>query len=713
MGCIDAAPLQLYQSALAIAPVVSSVRQTYGSGLEDSVVVCRGALYDWGPCLDVFQGHGGRAVYCVAFSPDGTCFATGGQSDEITIRRSTTKTVLLSIDAHHGDVNSVVFSPDGSHLACGFADRTVGVWRVISEDHVMALVGHTSEVYSVIYSKDGTRILSNSDHEAILWDTSDGRPLLTLSMPDAGTWQAALSPNGGVIAHGSVSGLCLYNVASATRDSLPLPGPAHAAAFSLDGQYISAAADTSICIWSTANKTLVRSINVPSFPFRLAFSHDGTRICCGLKNGSVCVWQVESNAPPQVFRRHTDWVYDIAWSPDDTQIASVSGDSNVRVCDPSRGPDSDVQRRSSEPILPSPTSPPSTLLYQGNGIDIIPIRNPFNTEDFQTPVGAPSPSFHLDVPDAWDAAFTTMQRDRELNLIRCMRSRDWELLTGQRHIQVNWVPSAISRDSSQIAYLPERVKNEVHVYNLRTGGVASRIAEHAGSVRSAAFSSDGTLLVTGAKDTAVKVWNIANAALVASHVGHTHWVYDTVFSSDDRLVVSGSSDSTALVYDIATACITHTLQHPTTVTKVAFSSNNTHVLTLDSQRNVAIWDLSQTARVLRASLAGNTWPRSLDFTPEGADIIIRDNDGRILSTFAMHGSSERTWPAYHVSDDGWVTAIWPGQAHRVCWLRPEWRAVFPLGGARFCALDMDRKVSVVIDVSQTPAFLEFSRSGTL
>lgn len=703
--CIDEAPLQSHHSALALAPIMSLVKQTYGSGFDNSVLISRGAATDWGSCLDVFQGHSGIQVLCVAFSPDGTCFATGGEDDRIAIWRSTARTLLLSISGHQDDVGAVVFSPDGSHIVSGSSDKTVGLWRVTSGDCVYLLEGHTDEVWAVSYSGDGRRILSASNKEVLLWDAADGHCVLALSATNTNIYQAALSPDAGVIAYRGNSSLYLYHVTSATGSTITLPGSAHAATFSPDGRCIAAATETSIWIWTAANLAVVRSIDTPSFPLRLAFSYDGTRIACGLKDGSVCVWQVDSEDAPHVFQGHTGWVYDVAWSPDGAQIASVSDDCDVRVWESARVSSGDI-RQYSHQYLPSSDSPPSTLLCQSDTASIIRIPTTLNIEQLRTPDNAPSLSLHLGISEAWDAVFSGALPVPEFDMGQCLRSRDWALLTGRQQIQTNWIPVTFLPDFSQMAYQPTGVKDKVHICDLRTGVVVAKLIGHTQRVRSACYSSDGALIVTGSADRTVKIWNVASAALVTGHEEHINWVYDTAFSSDDRLVVSGSADRTARVYDIAAARVIFVLQHHKIVTKVAFSADDENVLTLDYLRNVSIWDLSQAACVYRVSLSGNTFPQSLDFTPDGASILVRDRNGQVRATFAIYRPSERTWPAYHVSNDGWITAISPDRASRVCWLLPEWRAVFSLGGPRFCALDLERKFSVVLDVSRTAAYAE-------
>jgi WD40 repeat protein len=122
-----------------------------------------------------------ESVYFVAFSPDGKRIVSASWDKTIRIWNSDTGEMVLGpLEDHTNTVNSAVFSPDGRLIVSTSNDQTIRVWDSQSGAMVLGpLKGHISGVEFAVFSADARRIMSYSDDGAILiWDCDTGEMVL-------------------------------------------------------------------------------------------------------------------------------------------------------------------------------------------------------------------------------------------------------------------------------------------------------------------------------------------------------------------------------------------------------------------------------------------------------------------------------------------------------------------------------------------------------
>src|SRR5262249_34785316 len=76
---------------------------------------------------------------------------------------------------------------------------------------------------------------------------------------------------------------------------------------------------------------------------------------------------------------------------------------------------------------------------------------------------------------------------------------------------------------------------------------------HEDIVSSAAFSPDGSRVVTASFDHTARIWDGASAKEIAILSGHDVNVYSAAFSPDGSRIITASYDNTARIWDAASA----------------------------------------------------------------------------------------------------------------------------------------------------------------
>lgn len=151
---------------------------------------------------------------------------------------------------------------------------------------------------------------------------------------------------------------------------------------------------------------------------------------------------------------------------------------------------------------------------------------------------------------------------------------------------------------------------------------------HEAPVSSAAFSPDGSRIVTGSADKTARVWDAASGTTILTLRGHTGPVRSAVFSPDGSRILTASDDKTARVWDAVSGKELLVLQgHKDIVYSAAFSPDGSRIVTGSNDKTARVWDAVSGKELF--SVGGDEddgHVLTASFSPDGARIVTAGAD---------------------------------------------------------------------------------------
>jgi eukaryotic-like serine/threonine-protein kinase len=167
---------------------------------------------------------------------------------------------------------------------------------------------------------------------------------------------------------------------------------------------------------------------------------------------------------------------------------------------------------------------------------------------------------------------------------------------------------------------------EWHYLKRLTRGGLFTLYGHMGGVMSAAFSPDGSRIVSASWDRTAKMWDARTGTPLLDLKGHTGAVSSVAFSPDGTRIITGSYDQTAKVWDARTGKVLVDVKgHSRSVKAVAFSPDAARILTGSGDGTAKIWDARSGKSLLE--LKGRMGEvDSVSFSPDGSRIVTGSDD---------------------------------------------------------------------------------------
>ncbi|KAG9062280.1 hypothetical protein KI688_006612 [Linnemannia hyalina] len=239
-------------------------------------------------------------------SPDGKMLGAGLFDGTIYIYDTSTWTRMHRLQGHADRVESIVFSPDSQRLVSGSYDWTVRLWDTTSGEELLVMEKHSHNVISVTISPCGGRIVSASDDTTMrLWDAHTGESLFVLECDGFSTRNVKYSPDGRQLVSGGLDGMIRFWDAETGESGIVL----------------------------STSAPIPHKIPTQTEVSSRAYALDGSQLAFGCVDGSIRLWNCQTDTAGPVLEGHSRCICILVYSPCCRWIVSVDESNTVRLWD--------------------------------------------------------------------------------------------------------------------------------------------------------------------------------------------------------------------------------------------------------------------------------------------------------------------------------------------------------------------------------------------
>jgi WD40 repeat protein len=231
------------------------------------------------------------------------------------------------------EVYALAFSPDSTRLATGGNAGNLLLWDAAARTRIALF--HVGERIEHVEFIDADDILVNTLHRVAVWSVSSGREKEVLAA-SAGPLVSGLAPDGHTlaIADGAAGDVKMFDWPSRRAIAhYSLRAPPIVLGFSPDSRTLAVAGAGFVNVWSggAAVVRLSEPGAIPTTVRDVAFSPRGDRLFAGTDSTNVYVWDWRSGRLESALSRQRGTVKTVKFSPDGSRLVTTSDDGTIEL----------------------------------------------------------------------------------------------------------------------------------------------------------------------------------------------------------------------------------------------------------------------------------------------------------------------------------------------------------------------------------------------
>jgi WD40 repeat protein len=346
---------------------------------------------------------------------------------------------------------------------------------------------------------------------------------------------------------------------------------------------------------------------------------------------------------------HTKWIWSLAFSPDDTLLASASADNTVKLWDVS-----DVKKTKfirdlkghKNQVLSISFSADAQFLASGSADKTAKLWNVKTRKCTQTFKG------HTDAVESVSLSkdgryLASGSKDATIKI--------WDLETGKciktfdEHQKQ--VKSVCFSPADEGLLVSGSSDGDIMLWNVNKLEYIKTLEGHTDIIEVVRFSHDGLMIASGGDDRETKLWSVPEKQCLRTLRGFTNWIWSVAFSPDDRTLASANGDWTVRLWDIEEQkeCCLSPKEHTSAAMSVAFRKGGKILASCSDDQTIKLWSMEKDQQGSTKNLVGihtnseghKDRIKCVCFSPDGSKLVSAGYDTKIILWDVEPGDNPR------------------------------------------------------------------------